>query len=106
MPEYLATVPNDPYGDAQNVPLKYRALKGGSEYLLYSIGINQQDDDGKIHDFIYEHAALVSSRDEVGDLNFRESVRQRRLEREVEEESERLKDELGYELEDASAKND
>ena len=42
VPEYLPTVPVDPYGDA---PLRYRRTEGG--YLLYSIGANGVDDGGQ-----------------------------------------------------------
>jgi hypothetical protein len=43
VPEYLAAVPEDPYG---NGPLRYRLIDG--KYVLYSVGGNGRDDGGKM----------------------------------------------------------
>jgi len=43
VPRYVKSVPIDPCGGK---PLKYRAVKGGREFLLYSIGTNLKDDGG------------------------------------------------------------
>ncbi len=43
-PAYLRAVPIDPFGRGK--PLRYKPLKGGSEYLLYSLGQDMRDDGG------------------------------------------------------------
>lgn len=45
VPRYLKSVPTDPCG--QGKPLMYRLLKGGREFLLYSVGPDLKDDHGK-----------------------------------------------------------
>jgi len=45
VPRYLKAVPTDPCG--QGKPLMYRLLKGGREFLLYSVGPDLKDDHGK-----------------------------------------------------------
>ena len=47
-PDYLAEVPADPFGGKE---LGYRVLKGGTEFVLYSIGPNLRDDRGKAFDW-------------------------------------------------------
>jgi hypothetical protein len=44
-PTYLKTVPIDPFG--QGKPLRYKAVSGGKNFLLYSIGMNMKDDGGR-----------------------------------------------------------
>jgi len=81
VPHYLAAVPHDPFSACgENVPLKYEALSSGSDYLLYSVGFNQQDDGGKLHDLGYSFPYP----DEVGDLNFRQAACLDHLERDTE----------------------
>jgi hypothetical protein len=46
VPEYLETVPTDPFTDR---PMVYRR-DGDAGYLLYSVGDNQTDDDGATYD--------------------------------------------------------
>lgn len=81
VPRYLAAVPHDPFSAvAENVPLKYEAINDASNYLLYSVGFNQQDDGGKLHELGYP----MPRPDEVGDLNFRLAARLDHLERDTE----------------------
>lgn len=42
-PVYLKKIPNDPFGGK---PLRYKVIKGGKNYILYSIGSNFKDDGG------------------------------------------------------------
>ena len=42
MPEYLAAIPADPF---DGKPLRYKKAQKG--YVIYSIGLDRQDDGGK-----------------------------------------------------------
>lgn len=44
-PAYLKSVPIDPFGLGK--PLRYRQIRGGKSYLLYSLGSDLKDDRGK-----------------------------------------------------------
>ena len=78
VPQYLEAVPSDPFS-TDNLPLKYLAVNNGADYLLYSVGYNQQDDGGKLHEWHY----AGGSADDECDLNFREGARLLRLERDA-----------------------
>jgi hypothetical protein len=46
VPVYLKTVPEDPFGGSKGRSLRYRLVDGGRDYLLYSLGPDQTDDNG------------------------------------------------------------
>ena len=80
VPEYLDLVPSDPFGDdGGDAPLRYEAIDGGKDYLLYSVGLNQQDDGGELSD-----AGYATPAEDAGDLNLKEATRLDRVERDAE----------------------
>src|SRR5438105_1821839 len=46
-PTYLKAVPDDPFGGAANVPLRYQVKQNGRSFLLYSLGQDLKDDGGQ-----------------------------------------------------------
>lgn len=80
VPKYLASVPHDPFqSDEKKLPLKYKQLDKGSEYLLYSIGLDRNDDEGRVSEYGY------GTPDEDGeDLNFKEAAKLDLIERDEE----------------------
>lgn len=80
VPEYLTSVPHDPFrSDEEKLPLKYRQLDKGKDYWLYSIGLDRNDDEGRVSEFGY------GTPDEDGeDLNFKESAKLDLIERDEE----------------------
>lgn len=78
VPRYLGSVPHDPFrGDEQNLPLCYQQLDNGKDYLLYSMGLDRNDDEGRVSEFGYGNPG-----EEGEDLNLREAARLDRIERE------------------------
>ena len=68
-PEFMPTVPLDPFNDSDTEGvLKYR--RDGESYLLYSLGFNGKDDGGCNDELAYE------SPSDKTDLNFAAAVRQ------------------------------
>ena len=68
-PEFVPTVPLDPFNDSDTEGvLKYR--RDGESYLLYSLGFNGKDDGGCNDELAYE------SPSDKTDLNFAAAVRQ------------------------------
>ena len=80
VPGYLVSVPHDPFqSDEEKLPLKYKQLDKGREYLLYSIGLDRNDDEGSVSEFGYGTPG-----EDGEDLNFKESARLDLIERDEE----------------------
>ena len=47
VPAYLTALPDDPFGGARNEPLRYKPTPDGDDFVLYSVGPNMADDNGK-----------------------------------------------------------
>ena len=58
---------------------KYKQLDKGSEYLLYSIGLDRNDDEGHVSEF-----GFGTPGEDGGDLNFKESAKLELIERDEE----------------------
>ncbi len=82
VPQYLASVPRDPFGESFDTHLKYRPVDDGQDYLLYSVGFNRQDDQGLLHESGYGYGSANSG--QSTDLNFKAGARLDREERDME----------------------
>jgi hypothetical protein len=77
VPKYLPSVPTDPFsGDSTNTDLKYRPVNDSKDYLLYSVGPDRKDNQGRLGDFGFGQAST--------DLNFKEAAKMSVLERDDE----------------------